>query len=735
MPTKPHLPERPAKAPAKSRHNPWKITGIVIACIIVAIIILVIVLPFVINPNDFKPQIVRAVHNKTGRELSIPGNIKLSIFPWLGAEIGQMSLSNAPGFGNTPFASINEADIHVKFWPLLRGKIEVGTVKLDGLNLDLERNANGRSNWQDILDHFKSTSPSSASTSRSSGNGLANLQMQGFTLGDSGLTWKDAQKHQQYTLSNINMDMGAFQSGKPVSLSTGFDFNGTNPQVSGHVDFKGTLVADLVQKIYNLNTAKLTLTAKGDAVPGHQVQAQLMWQQAALNMQTGTVAVDGLNVSAYGVKAEVSVEGKGLHGNPGFNGSAKLAPFSPRAVFTALGRPNLVNTRDPKALAQASGSFNFVGTRNSLVLQELSFKLDDTSLTGSAAVKDLKTRALSFNLNLDQLDADRYLPPQKAATPVKPREPVDINKVSIPVRTLRSLNMEGQLHIGQFTLLNAHTSNVSIGLSAHQGVVEVKPFAAELYGGTLAGNVKVDARSNTPIVNEDLNLANIQMGTLVQDMFKLKRLSGTANLKMNTRALGPTVGEMRHTLSGHMSFAFKNGAIEGVNVWDAIERAYALVKHQPAPPPAEKRTEFAQMHGSGTIRNGVLDNRDFVANLPFLNLDGSGKLDLAENTLDYNLKAHITGTPKLGSKSDLSGLAGKTIPLKISGTLMSPSVKPDIEGAVRERVHGELQKKKQEVRSKLENKLKDKLKGLFHSSAPASRTHMNPVPALTEIQG
>jgi len=250
---------------------------------------------------------------------------------------------------------------------------------------------------------------------------------------------------------------------------------------------------------------------------------------------------------------------------------------------------------------------------------------------------------------------------------------------------------------------------VNLGVNAANGVVKVDPISAQLYGGTLKGSAVVDASSDTPIVTEDLALQNVQAGGLVQDLFGLKRLSGIANFSMSTRALGSTVGEIRHTLNGRMGFSFKNGAIEGINIWDAIARAEALIKHQPAPPAASSRTEFTSLRGTGTIHNGVLDNRDLVANLLFLNLDGSGKLDLAENTLDYELKAHITGTPRLGAQSDLSGLVGKTIPLQVSGTLSSPSVRPDINGAVQ----NELQKKKQELRKKLENKLK----GIIHVPA------------------
>ncbi|HKT32850.1 MAG TPA: AsmA family protein [Gammaproteobacteria bacterium] len=736
MPTKPHLPERrPGTPPVHAPHRPWKIAGIVVAGIIALIIILVIVLPFVINPNDFKPQIAKTVKDKTGRELSIPGNIKLSIFPWLGAQIGPMALGNAPGFGNTPFASINETDVHVKFWPLLRGKIEVGTVKLDGLQLDLERDASGRNNWQGILDHLKSGSGAPPSAGATSGGGLAHLQMQGFSVTHSGLVWRDAQKHQQYVLNNFQFDMGAFASGKPVRVSTGFDFSGTNPQLNGHADFKGTVSADLVHKIYTASNAKLELGASGDAVPGGKVQAQLMWQQGALNMDTGTLAVNGLTASAYGVKLQADAEGRGLHDQPSFNGSLTLAPFSPRAALTALGHASLANTRDPQALAQASGSLNFVSSSDAVTVQDLNFKLDDSTLTGTVSVKDFKSRALEFNLNVNQLNADRYLPPQKTATLAHPREPTDINKISLPVRTLRALNVDGQLHVGQLTLLNTHSSDLGVGVHAASGIVQVDPLSVQLYGGTLTGSVRIDANSDTPVVSENLSLQNVQAGGLLQDLFGVKRLSGTANLQVNTRALGPTVGEIRHTLNGKMRFALQNGAIQGINIWNAIARAEALARHLPAPPPAANQTEFANLQGSGDIRNGVLDNRNLAAQLPFLNLDGSGKLDLAENTLDYKLKARITGTPKLGAKSDLSGLAGKTIPLKISGTLTSPSVTPDIAGAVQERAQVELQKKKQEVRGQLHNRIRNKLKGLLNpSSPPASGTHMPPRAARAETQ-
>jgi len=79
------------------------------------IIIAIFSLPFFIDPNNFKPEIAAAVKDKTGRDLTITGELKLSIFPWLGISTGKMALGNAAGFQNQPFATLEESDIKVNY--------------------------------------------------------------------------------------------------------------------------------------------------------------------------------------------------------------------------------------------------------------------------------------------------------------------------------------------------------------------------------------------------------------------------------------------------------------------------------------------------------------------------------------------------------------------------------------------------------------------------------------------
>ncbi|MGH8369615.1 MAG: AsmA family protein [Gammaproteobacteria bacterium] len=703
---KPNRSGKPAAAAKKPKpgRRPLKIVGISVAVIIGLLIITAIVLPFVINPNDFKPRIARLVQDKTGRTLDIQGNIKLSIFPWLGVQIGPMQLSNATGFGNMPFASINEADIHVRFLPLLHGKVQVGNIKLDGASIDLERDANGRSNWQDMLDHLgkASATPQQKAAAGNNKSVLDNLRIEGLQLSDTKLRWNDAQNHQQYTISDLALDMGAFAPAQPVRLTLGFDFAGTNPKLAGHADFKGTLIADPTRQIYTADDAKLEATASGDAVPGGEAKATLVWKHIVANLQSDTVAVNHLDASAYGATLHMDMQGKNVTRHPALTGKLTLDRFSPRQVLTALGHGNLVETRDPMALSSASAGFDFVASASSATLQNLQLKLDDTTLSGQAAVKDFKSQALSFDLNMDRLDADRYLPPQKAGTPEKPREPLDINKVSVPVRTLRSLNMDGHFSIGQLTLMGATVSKLDLGVSAHQGLVKLDPLSATLYSGTLDGRAQVDARGDTPVVNEDLTLKDVQAGGLVKDLFAVDRLSGSVDLQSVLQARGATVGEMRHTLDGHLQFAFKDGAYEGVNVWDSIARTYAKLKRLPAPPAAPQRTEFADVHGSAAVRRGVLDNRDLTAALPYLKITGAGKVDLAESTLDYSVKAHVTGTPTVGAERDLGKLTGTVIPLRITGTFSDMSVRPDLGASVHAKVQAAVSAKQAEAQKKLD---------------------------------
>jgi AsmA protein len=92
----------------------------IVVFLIVIVIAGLIALPFFINPNDYKDEISREVEKVTGRNLTLQGDIGLSVFPWLALELGPLSLSNAEGFKSDTFAKVQAAEIRIKLIPLLK---------------------------------------------------------------------------------------------------------------------------------------------------------------------------------------------------------------------------------------------------------------------------------------------------------------------------------------------------------------------------------------------------------------------------------------------------------------------------------------------------------------------------------------------------------------------------------------------------------------------------------------
>ena len=136
------------------------------------------------------------------------------------------------------------------------------------------------------------------------------------------------------------------------------------------------------------------------------------------------------------------------------------------------------------------------------------------------------------------------------------------------------------------------------------------------------------------------------------------------------------------------------------------------------------------------VADGVARNDDFQAQLPFLQLTGSGDINLADATLDYTLNARVLERPEFltgASEAELDEYTEAVIPLKITGDASAPTIRPDIAGMARNAVQdkideekdrlkrglldrlgiGEEEQEDEEEEESVEDELKKKLKDLF----------------------
>ncbi len=625
------------------------------------------------DPNDYKPEIIALVKEHTGRELSIPGKISVSLFPWLGVKLGEAQLSNAPGFGKQPFAAVQSAQLHVKLLPLLKKQVEVGTVSLRGLTLRLGKDEAGKTNWDDLVSKEQDKKQESPLAK------LSVLAVGGVDVRDATIMWEDKASGASYTVSQLALRSGALADKRPFDIA--LEFGIESAPLHGRVALKGKGRIDLAAAGYQLLETSLNIVVRGEKERLAELSARL---EAALPEQTLTLS--DITLSGYGITASGALKGEKLLDAPSFAGTLKVAEFSPRDVMHKLGvKPP--QTADAAALNKASLETQISATPQRVSFNKLSLRLDDINATGTMNLSGFADPLIGFALAINELDLDRYLPPviNEAAgetAQTKPATPAGAAAALagvFPVDTLRKLNLTGELRAAKLKVKNLRMSDIVFTLNASKGDIRL-PMSANLYQGKYSGATRLDVRGKTPLLTLEESLHAVQAGPLLKDMFGKERISGTATMNSRLTLRGATEAEMRQTLSGNAAFSFTGGAVKGVNIAKLLRDAQAKLKGQPITADNEpNQTDFSELSGTVTLTSGVAHNEDLSAKSPLLSVSGKGSADLVNERMDYLVNATVVASIEGQGGNELEQLKYLTVPIRISGPFANLSYHPDVQ--------------------------------------------------------
>jgi AsmA protein len=715
-----------------------RIVAYVAAGLIGLVVIGLVLVVVFVDPNDYRDDIEKLVEEKTGRELTLSGDLKLSVFPWIALESGPASLGDAQGFGPEPFVSIRDARVGVRLLPLLSGKVEVGNVRLDGARIRLITDENGRNNWADLGESEGEETPAPTESEATEVPTVASLE-----ISDAAVVMEDRQQKSRREVRDFNLKTGRLASGEPFDFATDFVLDQdksltakvkvaatvtadldrnvhrlAEPKIDVNVSGAGypadgvpvevrakSLEADIAKELYSLDTVTVKTTWKSDGLPAAGVPVAFGAKDCNVNLASQTLELAGLDADAAGAHITGSLTGAEILDAPKLKGSIKLDPLSLREWLPKLGVA-APQTTDPNVLKQLSFTGNVLLTKSSAEVGDIVMKLDDSTMRGMLGVADFAAKALRFDLNVDRIDADRYLPPppqQPAAKDAK--EP----PTEIPVEMLRKLNARGQLSVGEAIFAGIKFTKLRLGVNAREGKARFYPSEASMYGGQYRGDIGIDSTGNVARVTLDEHVTGVNFAPLFKDMFETQRVSGKGSANIKLAGSGRTTDDVMKTLDGTVDFKVADGALEGADLWYEIRRARALLKQQPIPerPSGPPRTPFTALTGTGTMNDGVMKNDDLNVAMQYLKVTGQGAIDLPKNSLDYRLVAAVLKIPREGADAaQMQDLVDAQIPVKVSGALTDPKVRPDLEGYLK----GEVKKK---VEEKIKDKLGDKLKDIF----------------------
>ncbi|OUR64388.1 membrane assembly protein AsmA [Methylophaga sp. 42_25_T18] len=465
----------------------------IIKLIVFVVIIVVsglIALPFVVDPNDYKQEISTQVEKATGRTLTLDGDIELSVFPWIALELGPLSLSNAKGFTADTFAQVQSAEIRIKLMPLLNKQLEMDTIILDGLMLNLEKNKVGKTNWDDLTSetNTKDSDKASKQTEKPDAGtpALAAISIAGVQLTNANILWSDASAAQKISLKNFNLTTDPLVPGEPTALDMTFDIESAAPQASAHIALKTNVMVDLENQQYALTGLSFTTQVQGSDLPFSTADISLAGDINA-DLIKQLVSIEDLSLAAKANKDKQTIDAQ-LTAQMSSNLATQQSVIKSLDLTAEIVDPALPTG---KANIKLNADVNADLQNQTVKLSDLVLQVLDLMVKGDVNISKLLSDnpAVAGEINVDAFNL-RQLAKQLA---------IELPPMADDT-TLELVQLSTQFE-GSSNSINAKSLNVTLDQSKLSGSIAVKDFAKPAINFKLALD-EIDVDRYLPPVEE-----------------------------------------------------------------------------------------------------------------------------------------------------------------------------------------------------------------------------------------
>ncbi len=699
------------------------------------------------DPNAYKPQIIEAVQAQTQRTLKLDGDIKLMFFPSIGVHLGKISLSEYKS--EREFAAVEDASVSLAVWPLLRKQVVVSQVAVSGVTVAVVKRADGTTNLDDLLS--KGASPAVAEDTPATQAAPITFDIAGVAVENCAFSYDDQGTGNQLRLERLSLRTGRLAPAVPTDVILATRIQMTQPKVDVGVEMAGKVRFDLDKAHYALSGLDLRVSGQALDIEGLKLKlkagadADLTSQTFQLTdllldiqgKQAGTFDVHLALPGAMLKQEEISIENLALRANmdaafgklaatlslPRVNGNLEKIALRGLAVDVGLEQPRQLlsarleteliaglktqqfNLKDMQIRFKANGEQLpgkvIESTLKGSVQADLQRESIQANLAGGllqsqirakAAVKGFKAPVIRYDLEVDNFDADAYLPPknteQQQAKTVTQEQPFDLS-------ALKGLDVEGSVRIGALKAANVQVAKLRIDLKARDGIATIAPLSAALYQGNLDGRLRIDA--NTSSFDVTQKLVGVQIAPLLKDAAGLEIADGKGNVQLALHTQGNTVTALKRALNGKVAIDLTDGAIRGVDLGKLVQGIQRLNKDTKAETLGvnqSERTTFSEFKASLDIKDGVAHNDDLSVRSTVLRLAGNGDIDIGHDRMNYNAKVIMAKTEQ--------GNTG-TLPVNVQGPFDALKIKIDYAALFADIARQRLEEEKAALKHKLDD--------------------------------
>ncbi|MFQ2453442.1 AsmA family protein [Aeromonas caviae] len=657
-----------------------------------AAVVAIAALVSLIDPNQFKPQLVEQVRKSTGRELVIQGDIGWRFWPSLGLSLEQVALRNPAGFAEPDLVRFEQGEASVGLLPLLSHKLEIGKVTLSGAHLFIQTRADGSSNLSDLLKASAepkgeaASEPAATTPPPASDKQPWQISLQGVELQQASALVRDDRSGTVSRLDRLDLDLGQLTPGEwvPVTLAAKGAQGDLAFDLKGQAQLKPAREA-MKSELKDLNLSG-SLNQPAQRLDAFSLKADRLalgeWSSLSLSLSGAQGAADKPSLAGT---LEGTLKAR-------LDENRQLLELSDAVLAAKLSGDSLPR---PQMQLKLAGFARAELDKQSVALSNLVMGVDDALLSGSGAVRLGAVPKVDFDLKGDKLDLDAWLGQSAKAAPAaatsgaaapagaKDQAAAPANRalstVEPDLTALKSVDLAGRLQLGSLRLKGLDLSAVDLQLALAGGQLTLKQFSAGVAGGKVTASGLLDARQQPARYQVHKRVQGVDVRPLLQTLAQTDLLEGKGDLEVEAQGSGLSEQALRSRMQGKVSLRLSDGALHGINLAEMIREARATLTGKGADQVKEvRKTDFSALTASFQIADGIARSDDIQLFAPALRVKGQGQTALVPETLDFLFLTSVVESSKGQGGKTVDELKDITIPVRIGGHWQAPSYKLDV---------------------------------------------------------
>jgi uncharacterized protein involved in outer membrane biogenesis len=617
---------------AMARPLKW-ILGI-IGGIIILVIITVIIMVSSYDFNNLKPVISKAVHDATGRELTIEKDIDLDIGLTPSLVLSGVSFQNAEWGTRKDMLKVGRFELKVSLMPLLKGNVEVHRFILKDFDVLIETDKKGKGNYQ--FDTEKKAKVEEKKPDAESATGAAPpvFAVNELEIENGLITYRDGKSGKTQTLTITNLTTGIKGFDNPLTIALRGKYNNDPFKVSGTLgSIKGLKDTDTPWPL------DLSIDAFGaNAVLKGSIKDPA--EQKGINMDFDVKINDWAGLSKL-AETEIPVK----------------EPFSISGNITD----------------RASKNYNLSGLKIALGKNQINGSLD-MNLSG-------KVPNIDAALSSKELDLTPFM--NKGKAPEKPAEVSEkrdekakgiFSEEPLNLDSLKTINGKFKISIDKLVISEMELNALSIDAAMNNGSISLKPLKMSLGGGNISVNMGLGSKGNEAALSAIVNVTGLELAGVLEKMGIKDKVEGLVDADIDIKGSGNSIASIMGGLNGYSIVAVSNGVVSNKYI-NMLGSDFSKGVMRLLNPGSESKdyTTIKCLVNRFDVRNGIAEGTVLVADTELMSVEGEGDINLKTEVMNISL---IPSAKKsvAGYKLNLDELAQ---PFKLGGTLLKPSLAID----------------------------------------------------------